>query len=140
MSTEDNKNIVRRFLTEVVGKGDLTHLDQLLAPNYRNMMTGQQGIDAFKQYIGAMHSALPDMAARIDNVVGEGDEVAARVTVTGTNTGSFMGGKPTGKAVTVRLISYFHLSNGRIVEDDPIPNQDLMQLLGAKTETMESRV
>jgi predicted ester cyclase len=140
MSTEDNKNIVRRFLTEVVGKGDLTHLDQLLAPNYHNMMTGQHGIDPFKQYIGAMHSALPDMAARIDNVVGEGDEVMARITVTGTNTGSFMGGKPTGKAVTVRLLSYFHLSNGRIVEDDPIPNQDLMQLLGANTETMKNRV
>jgi predicted ester cyclase len=140
MSTEDNKEIVRRFLTEVVGKGDLTHIDQLLAPNYRNVMTGQQGIDAFKQYIGSMHSALPDMAARIDNVIGEGDDVVARITMTGTNTGPFMGAKPTGKAVTVRLLSYFHLSNGRIVEDDPIPNQNLMQLLGVNPETMKNRV
>lgn len=41
-----------------------------------------------------------------------------------------MGSKPTGKAFSVRGLTYYRLANGKIVEDDPITNQDLMQLLG----------
>jgi ketosteroid isomerase-like protein len=48
MSLEDNKNIVRRFITEVLAKGDVSVIDQLLAPNYKNIVLGQ-GIEAFKR-------------------------------------------------------------------------------------------
>jgi predicted ester cyclase len=62
--------------------------------------------------------------------VAEGDQVVARFTLTGTVTGSVMGSKPSGKAFSVRGLTYYRLSNGKIVEDDPITNQDMIQLLG----------
>jgi predicted ester cyclase len=131
MTTEENKAIVRRFLTEVLQNGDMSILDHIFAPNYQNRMTGQ-GIDSVKQIGGMMQSAISDYHVTIDNLVAEGDEVVARFTMTGTITGSVMGSKPSGKAFTVRGLTYYRLSDGKIVEDDPITNQDMMQLLGIK--------
>jgi predicted ester cyclase len=129
MSTEENKTIVRRFITEILEQGNVSLIDQLCAPNYVNRLTGQ-GIDSFKQVSGMMKTAIPDFHFTIENLVAEGDQVVARFTFTGTNTGSVMGSKPTNKSISVRGLTYYRLSNGKIVEDDPITNQDLMQLLG----------
>ena len=129
MSPEENKNIVRRFITEVLEKGNMSLLDQLCAPNYVNRLTGQ-GLDAFKQMAGMLQPAIPDMHFTIENLVAEGDQVVARYTMNGTYTGSVMGSKPTGKAFSVRGLTYYRLANGKIVEDDPISNQDMIQLLG----------
>lgn len=131
MSTEENKAIVRRFMTEVLQQGDMSILDQICAPNYVNRMTGQ-GLESFKQIGGLMRTAISDYHLTIENLVAEGDEVVARFTMTGTITGSIMGSKPSGKAISVRGLTYYRLSNGKIVEDDPITNQDVMQLLGVK--------
>lgn len=131
MSTEENKTIVRRFMTEVLQHGDMSFIDQICAPNYVNRLTGQ-GINSFKQIAGLMLAAIPDYHITIENLVAEGDQVVARFTMTGTVTGSIMGSKPTGKAISVRGLTYYRLSNGKIVEDDPITNQDIMQLLGVK--------
>ena len=131
MSTEQNKTIVRRFITEILQNGDISIIDQICAPNYVNRLTGQ-GIESFKQIAGLMQMAMPDYHMTIDNLVAEGDQVVARFTMTGTITGSVMGSKPSGKAFSVRGLTYYRLANGKIVEDDPIMNQDLMQLLGIK--------
>jgi predicted ester cyclase len=131
MSTEENKTIVRRFMTEILQQGDMSLIDQLCAPNYVNRLTGQ-GIDSFKQLGGLMKAAIPDYHLTIENLVAEGDQVVARFTMTGTITGSIMGSKPSGKAFSARGLTYYRLANGKIVEDDPITNQDIMQLLGVK--------
>jgi predicted ester cyclase len=129
MSTEENRTIVRRFITEVLEQGNVSLIDKLCAPNYVNRFTGQ-GIDSLKQLSGLMKTAIPDFHFTIENLVAEGDQVVARFTITGTNTGSIMGSKPSGKTFSVRGLTYYRLSNGKIVEDDPITNQDIMQLLG----------
>jgi hypothetical protein len=36
----------------------------------------------------------------------------------------------TGKRVTARIITYYRLANGKIIEDEPITNPDLTQILG----------
>jgi predicted ester cyclase len=129
MSIEENKTIVRRFITEILEQGNVSLVDQICAPNYVNRLTGQ-GIDSLKQIGGLMKTIIPDFRFTIENLVAEGDQVVARFTMAGTITGSVMGSKPSGKAISVRGLTYYRLSNGKIVEDDPIMNQDLMQLLG----------
>jgi predicted ester cyclase len=129
MTTEENKTIVRRFMTEILQTGNMSLVDQLCAPNYVNRMTGQ-GIDSFKQIAGLMNSAISDYHVTIENLVAEGDQVVARFTMSGRVTGSIMGSKPSGKAFSVRGLTYYRLVDGKIVEDDPITNQDMMQLLG----------
>ncbi len=58
MSLEDNKNVVRRFITEVLAKGDISVVDQLVGPEYRNLAFPTAGVEAFKQFIGMTDSAI----------------------------------------------------------------------------------
>ena len=129
MSTEHNKEIVRRFVTEVLSGRNLSLADEVLAPNYVNRMTGAD-LAAFKGMLTGMSTALSDVRFEIDDLVAEGDSVVARWKMEATHTGSLMGETPTGKRVSSRGLTYYRLVNGQIVEDDPMSSPDLLQALG----------
>jgi hypothetical protein len=63
-----------------------------------------------------MVGGIPDLHARIDDMVAEDDKVYARLTVTGTNTGRFFGAPPTGRSYEASMFDYTRLEDGRIVE------------------------
>ena len=87
----------------------------------------------FKQRESEWYDAFPDMHVTIDDMVAEGDKVAARVTITGTHKGKFMGIPPTNKKVTFSLIVISRYTGGKIVEDHGEYNAlDLMRQLGLK--------
>jgi predicted ester cyclase len=50
-------------------------------------------------------------------MVAEGDKVAVRLNVTGTNKGELQGIPPTGKEVSFGAMDFITLMNGKIVED-----------------------
>jgi predicted ester cyclase len=129
MSTEQNKAVVRRFITEVLVGGNIALADELFAPNYVNRMSGTD-LAGTKPIFAGLRAAVPDLRMKIENLVAEGDAVVARFTMEGTHTGSAMGAPPTGKKISLRGLTYYGLANSRIVEDDPIMTPDLMQSLG----------
>jgi predicted SnoaL-like aldol condensation-catalyzing enzyme len=73
-------------------------------------------IDTFKQTFAEARAGLPDLSITIEDVMVEGDRVAARVVMRGTHRGEFQGIAPTGKRVEVRAIDMFRISDGKIVE------------------------
>ncbi len=82
------------------------------------------GLEAIYQFFNTFHTAFPDLSITVEDMIAEGDRVAARVTMRGTHLGEFMGVAPTGKPVEVRAIDMFRIANGKIVEhwghaDDP---------------------
>ena len=99
MSTEQNKEVVRRFITEALSGRNLGLADEVLAPNYVNRMTGAD-LAAFKGMLTGMSTALTDVRFEIDDLVAEGDSVVARWKMEATHTGSLMGESPTGKRVS----------------------------------------
>jgi predicted ester cyclase len=129
MSTEHNKEIVRRFITEALSGRNVGLADEVLAPNYVNSLTGAD-LAAFKGMLTGMSTALSDVRFEIDDLVAEGDSVVARWKMEATHTGSLMGETPTGKRVSSRGLTYYRLVNGQIVEDDPMSSPDLLQALG----------
>ena len=50
-------------------------------------------------------------------MVAEGDKVAARITMTGTHKGEYMGAPPTNKKITIRAIAIERFAGGKIVEE-----------------------
>jgi len=87
--------------------------------------------DAWKQMESEWYDAFPDMHVTIDDMVAEGDKVAARVTMTGTHKGKFMGIPPTNKKVTMWGIVIDRIAGGKIVEDHGIfDTLGLMRQLG----------
>ena len=82
MSTEQNKVVVRRFITEVLQGRDLDALDQVLAPDYVNPGMGGADLAGFKAILTGMAAAV-GMRFTIQDLVAEGDAVVARYTVEG---------------------------------------------------------
>ena len=121
MSIEKNKAVVRRFITEVLGGGKVDVLNELLAPNYTNPSMGVTNRDGFKAVISSL-AAIPIRKFEITNLVAEGDSVVFR--------GNMRFTPASGKEVSARVITYYRLSNGLIVEDEPISMPPLTEVLG----------
>jgi predicted SnoaL-like aldol condensation-catalyzing enzyme len=119
MSTEQNKAVVRRFITEVLVGGNVDLIDDLLAANYVNR--GMGGVDraGFKAFLTGA-SAGPGGRMEIKDLVAEGDAVVARFT--------YEIKLPSGEQVAARGLTYYGLADGRIIEDDPITTPDLTQV------------
>ena len=116
MSIAENKEIVQRY-QEIYNSNDLDALaevvsEDLLTPK---IMSGiPTGIEGAKAAHRIMLAGFPDYQTIIDDIFAEGDKVAVRITMSGTNTGSFMGIPATGKHVAGIYIA--RIVNGKIVE------------------------
>ena len=122
MSTEQNKAVVRRFMTEVLDGGNVDLLDELLAPTYVNPAMGGADGAAFKAILTGMAATGIGMRFTIQDLMGEGDSVVARFTSEVT--------RADGEKVLAHGLTYYRLADGKIVEDDPFTRPDLGQLLG----------
>ena len=122
MSTAKNKAVVRRFVKEVLSRGKVDLVDELLAPNYVNPSMGVKNRDGFKGVVSGLKAAMPKRDFKIEDLVAEGNSVVFRGTMVAT--------LPSGKKVTARVITYYRLAKGKIVEDDPMTVPDLNQLMG----------
>jgi predicted ester cyclase len=74
------------------------------------------GIEGAKVAHQMMLAGFPDYQTVIEELIAEGDKVVARITMSGTHTGSFMGIAPTGKHVEFTGISIARIANGKIVD------------------------
>jgi predicted ester cyclase len=89
------------------------------------------GLKAAKKYMAEIFSAFPDVHMTIDDLVGEGDKVAVRFTVTGTHKGKFMGMPASNKKLKMWSIQIDRIANGKFVEGwERTDTLGLMQQLG----------
>ena len=123
MSTEQNKTVVRRFVSEVLVAGHVELVDELLGDAYVNRGMGGMDRATFKGWL-EVASAGPGGRMEILDLVAEEDAVVARFTYAIT--------LPSGEAVTARGLTFYRLADGRIVEDDAITSPDLMQVFAAQ--------
>jgi predicted SnoaL-like aldol condensation-catalyzing enzyme len=121
MAADQNKDVVRQFITDVLSGGRLDRIDELLAPGYVNRAFGVDR-PAFAEMLAALAAALPERRFDVEELIAEGDAVVARFTAEMRD--------PGGKTVTVRGLTYYRLADGRIVEDDPITTPELTRELG----------
>ncbi|CAN5882464.1 ester cyclase [soil metagenome] len=118
--SEENKAIVRR-LYEIVSTGDFGRAGEIVdegAPDNELLPDDPPArlIDTFKEAFAEAREGFPDLSVTVEDVMSEGDRVAARVTMRGTHTGEFQGIAPTGKRVQVGAIDMFRISEGKVVE------------------------
>jgi len=136
MSAEQNKAIIRRLYDEAISKGNLDLIDQLVDPNVVEHDELPPGLtpdrEGVKQFFAMFRSAFPDLRFQIEDLLADGDRVAARVTVSGTHRGEFAGLAPTGKEIEISAIDFFRVANGKVMEHWGVEDQlGMMQQLGA---------
>lgn len=116
---ESNKRIMERFTREFLPTGDAALAEKFLSPDVVIHFAGQQqqGRDTYLGIVAANRKAFPDLVWTVDQMVADGDTVAIRYTMTGTQRGTFAGIPATGKAVTAQSMAFYRLADGKIVEE-----------------------
>jgi predicted ester cyclase len=125
MSTAEvarNKEMFRRFQdamntcdAEVISKS----IDELVEPDATirtPLPSDATGAQVLKDVWAVLLAGLPDLQLNVEDLIGEDDKVVARIVVTGTHRGVYMGVQPTGKIISYDEIFIFRFANGRVVE------------------------
>jgi steroid delta-isomerase-like uncharacterized protein len=118
MSTEENKALMRHFYEEVFNQRNLAAIDDFIAPTFVNHSASQLGLtggdlEHVTQFVSMVMQAFPDLHYTVEDLIAEGDKVVARLTLSGTQQGAFMGIPATGKHVTISDIEIFRIANGK---------------------------
>ena len=96
-----------RRLYDFINAGDIAGFGRQLADNFTEH-NGFPGLPPTKagvvQYFQMLVGAFPDFRLDVEDVIASGDKAVARVRVTGTHKGEFMGIPATGKSAAVDLI------------------------------------
>ena len=96
MDIERNKATVRRVFEEGFGQGRLEVVDECLAPDAVDHHERPDGNETFRSHLSGvivmLRAGLPDLKMSVQDLIAEGDRVAARVVLTGTHTGAPIAG------------------------------------------------
>jgi steroid delta-isomerase-like uncharacterized protein len=113
-----SKATARSYFEEVVNRGNMSAADTIFASEvqFHYPLGVLSGADAVKEYLAAVRTAFPDIHFTVEDVVAEGERVAVRWMLAGTQTRAFRGRAPTGQKVSVPGITLFHVVNGKIQE------------------------
>jgi steroid delta-isomerase-like uncharacterized protein len=118
MAIVENKATARSYYEQVLNQGNMSAAEAIFAPDiqFHYPLGDLSGADTVKGFLAGVRTAFPDIHFAVADLVAEGNSVAARWTLTGTQTGELSGRAPTGQRVSVPGIAVFHVVNGKIHE------------------------
>jgi steroid delta-isomerase-like uncharacterized protein len=114
----DCKSLVCRYYSEVWNAWSAPALEELISSHivfHGSVGTEVKGIAAFQQYVNRIRSAFPDFHNRIEELIAEGNKVAARLTYTGTHRGELFGFPGSGKRISYQGLAIFEFKEDKII-------------------------
>jgi steroid delta-isomerase-like uncharacterized protein len=122
---------VKRFFDEVMGKGNMKAIDELVADNFVEHYVPNPSVPANKtgltQTMTMFRTAFPDLQITVEDIIAKGDKVWAYTTMRGTNKGEFMGMPATGKKIEVKGVDIVRFVDGKAVEHWGVSDDLAMQ-------------
>ena len=118
---EANKAIIARFYDEIWNQGDMAVIDEIIAEDFTDRFSGQNGREAFKQTVNLFRTAYPDLEVTYEDMVAEDDVVVVLIHSKGTYQGGMkeIFGIPDsviGTEAVMVGVDYARIENGMIVE------------------------
>jgi len=117
-STDAHKALVRSVY-DAFHTGGVDLLDEVVAADFCDhdpMPDQAPGLAGLKQAVGLFRAAFPGGEMLVEELVAEGNNVVARVTLRGTHIGPFFDLPPSGLPVRADGIEVFRMAGGKIVE------------------------
>lgn len=120
--SEENKAVVRRWFDEVWNQGRSEAIEELfdeygiahgLSDDPAQPITGPRD---YRPFYDVFRQAFPNINIVIEDMIAEGDKVAARCSVRGKHEGEFRGIAATQAPVEISGITIVRVQNGKIVE------------------------
>jgi predicted ester cyclase len=105
------------LMEEVFNQGNYDVADDLVADDfYNHEAPDSPGPEGFKASARWLRSAFPDYHAELHELVVDGNLLVARLMVSGTHQGSFMGVPPTGRSFSVQHMHMYRVEGGKLAE------------------------
>ena len=120
--SEENKALLQRAYEQIFNQGNLNQIEEFFSADFVDHeaplpgMEGLEGIEVLRQFVKVSRDAFPDLQFTAEDMIAEGDKVAARYTMRGTHQGEFMGVAPTGNQIEVTGIDIVRFEGGKMVE------------------------
>ena len=116
MTTDDNKALVRRFISEIFEQGRLEAVDELCGEDFIGHTWGELDRDGLRQTMGRVAKALADVHFTVEDEIAEGDRVAVRLTASARQMGEVAGQAGTGRSYKIGEIHIFRIRDGKVTE------------------------
>lgn len=136
MTTNENKQLVGRYLSEVVNGRQFEVAGGILSPDFamnHPVVTGTiKSAAGFRETMASLFSAFPDLHVTLEEVTAEQDAVAVRLGWRGTHRGEFIGFAATGQPFAITGSAVYHVIDGRITRAwEELDLFGLLQQVGA---------
>jgi steroid delta-isomerase-like uncharacterized protein len=119
---EANKALVQRWFNEVWNKGRVEAIDEMLAADgvahglSEDAENPMKGPADFKPFHETFRGAFPDIEVIVEDMIAEGDKVAARCAVRGKHSGDHLGVAASNAPVDFTGVAIVRIKDGKIVE------------------------
>jgi steroid delta-isomerase-like uncharacterized protein len=132
---KDSRHLMERFV-EFINTASPKLAEELISAQAVFHVPGRPepviGPAGYLGVIRMMRGGFPDIQWTLEEMIAEGDNVAARFTMSGTHQGNFFGVPPTGKKIAVQAMNFYRWSDGQIVGERGQPDLlGLLQQIGA---------
>ena len=111
-TAQNNKDVQRRIIDEVINQKNLDLADELFSEDHElhpEALGVGRGPEGMKRAFAGLHEEFPDVHVEIESIVAEGDMVAVRLTFSGTHA-------PSGERATWPEMVFARFSEGKAVE------------------------
>jgi predicted ester cyclase len=120
--SEENKQLVRRWFDEVWNNGRADAIEEMFDENGIAHGLGDdpsnpiRGPRDFRPFHTIFREAFPNMNIIVEDMIAEGDKVAARCSVRAKHEGEFLGRAATQSPVDFSGMTIVRIAGGKIVE------------------------
>ena len=121
LETQANQELVGTFFDEVINAHNADRaaalLSETVVDHNKIVLTEPEGAGAAVEGLRMLFTAFPNLYANVSQVVDDGDCVAVRFELSGTNTGDYRYlPAPTGRRAVWEAIGIFRIADGKIAE------------------------
>lgn len=125
---------VRALFERAWNHQDFDTLEPSLAPTILLHWRGttiETGLEGLERVVAAWHAAFADLRFGVEDVVADGETVAARLVQSGTHLGEWKGVAATGRSFRIPLMMFFRFEDGQMTEVWEVSDEySLWQQLG----------
>ena len=119
--SEENKALVRRWFEEVWNRGREDAIDEMFdVEGIARGLAGEggelRGAEGYKPFFRQFRDAFPDIEVVVEDMVAEGDKVAARCSVRASHQSDTLGFAATQQPVAFEGIALVRIRDAKIVE------------------------
>ncbi|MDX6556353.1 MAG: hypothetical protein QOD86_2548 [Miltoncostaeaceae bacterium] len=109
----------RERVEALFNRGELDRVEEFVTEDFVNheAWAGEDpGYEGFRLRLRRLREAIPDLRMEVHEALAEGDLVAYRATLSGTQTGPLQGIPPTGRRFSAQQMHFLRMRDGKASE------------------------